>query len=148
MSQETYHSHGVRFRYPADWELIEQSQDNELSITVASPETSFWSLTLLSDGPSPERIMDSAVVAFEDEYEELDIYNSEASICDRRSVARDVEFVCLELVNSAFLRAFRLGERSALVLYQGTDHELEETLEILEGISSSLHCEEDESLFR
>lgn len=147
MTQETYHSYGVRFRYPSQWELTEHRQDDELSITVASPETSFWSLTLLPDGPSPDEIMASAVVAFEDEYEEIDIYKCEASICDRRSVARDVEFVCLELVNSAFLRAVRLGERSALVLYQGTDHELEETRETLEEISSSLHFEEDESLF-
>ena len=147
MTHEIYRSHGVRFQYPDYWELTEQRQENELSITVSSPETSFWSLTLLPDGPSPDEIMASAMVAFEDEYEELDIYPSEASICDRRSVARDVEFVCLELVNSAFLRAFRLGERSALVLYQGTDHELEETRETLEEITSSLHCEEDESLF-
>lgn len=147
MTHETYRSHGVRFEYPAHWELSEQRQNNELSINVSSPETSFWSLTLLADGPAPEQVVASAVVAFEDEYPELDIYESEVQICDRRSVARDIEFVCLELVNSAFLRAFRLGERSALVLYQGTDHELKETLETLEAISSSLHWEEDEAVF-
>jgi hypothetical protein len=59
-----------------------------------------------------------------------------------------VEFVCLELVNSAFLRAFRLGESSALVLYQGTDHELEDTRPILEEISASLQWEADEDLFQ
>jgi hypothetical protein len=34
------------------------------------------------------------------------------------------------------------------VLYQGTDHELEDTRQILEEISSSLYWEADEELFQ
>ena len=50
----------------------------------------------------------------------------------------DVEFVCLELVNTATLRALESDDFTALVLYQGTDHELEATRALLEGITSSL----------
>jgi len=44
----------------------------------------------------------------------------------------------MDLVNSAFLRAFRAFGGTILLLYQGTDRELEETLSILESISESL----------
>lgn len=145
--QNVYHEHGVRFRYPSGWELTEQHVDNEVTITVSSPETSFWALVLHFEGPRPEDLIESALDAFREEYEELDIYSTEAMLCHRANVARDVEFVCFELINSAFLRAFRTGRFSALVLYQGTDHELEQTRETLESISASLRLEGDEDLF-
>ncbi len=36
--EETYEGNGVRFRYPALWELVEQEDEESTSITVASPE--------------------------------------------------------------------------------------------------------------
>lgn len=145
---QLYRSNGVRFRYPDDWELNEeQSIENEVSITVSSSETSFWSLTLFLDGELPEVLVESAIEAFREEYEELDIYTAEADYCHRTNIARDVEFVCFELMNSAFLRAFRSGSFSVLILYQGNDQELEETKSILEEISASLECASDEAIF-
>ena len=142
--QEVYQGHGVGFRYPAAWELSEQRAGNEVTITVSSAETSFWSVVLCSDAPRPEDLIESALEAFRDEYEELDIYDAQASMCRRPTIACDLEFVCLELINSAFLRAFRAGSLSVLVLYQGTDYELEDTQQILEAISASLRCDGDE----
>jgi hypothetical protein len=143
---EVYEANGVRFRYPGLWEISEEQSDDELTITVASPETSFWSLTLMPRRPRPEEVIESAVKAFQEEYDELDVYASEVELCHRTSVARDVEFVCLELLNSAFLRAFRTSRFSTLVYYQGTDQELEETRAILESITASLECDGEDSL--
>ena len=60
---ETYQGHGIRFRYPAYWELLEQEEGESTSITVASPETSFWSISLFRDSPSPQQVVASAVEA-------------------------------------------------------------------------------------
>jgi len=146
-SDEVYDSNGVRFRYPAWWELDEQIQGNEVSITVSSPGTAFWSLTLLLEAPLPENVIESALQVYREEYEEIDIYPIETMLCHRSNVARDLEFVCLELINSAYLRAFRTGEFTALILYQGTDAELQACKQILEEISDSLECEGDEAIF-
>ena len=143
---ELYSSHGVQFRFPSFWELSEESAGNELTITVSSPETSFWSLTLIRDKPRPEDVIKSAVAALREEYDELDDYASQVKLCGRDSVACDHEFVCLEMLNSAYLRAFRTDDFSALIYYQGTDQELAETRSILESISSSLKCDDDEGL--
>ena len=135
---EMYHAHGVRFRFPVSWKLSEQARERETTITVESPDTSFWSLCLFFDGPPPEQILETAVAALEQDYDEIDVYPATARLCDRDSLARDAEFVCLELINSAFLRAFQTEDFTALVYYQGTDHELEHTRPVLERISESL----------
>jgi hypothetical protein len=139
---ETYHSHGIRFDYPESWELSEQRDQGEATITVESPETSFWSLSLFFGGTTPEDVIDTAVSAIEEAYEEVDVYPSNARIGEHESIARDVEFVCFELINSAFLRAFQTDEFTALIYYQGTDHELADSRPILEAISASLRCDD------
>lgn len=138
---EIYQAHGVQFRYPGFWELSEQRDRDRLSITVSSPGTSFWSLSLFFDDPLPVDLVDSAVQAFREEYDELDVYPAPKRIGAYGCVGRDVQFVCLELINSAFLRAFRADAGTAFVLYQGTDHELEETGPILQAISASLRLD-------
>ncbi len=49
-----YESRGMKFRYPDGWELNEERRDRKITVTVASPQTSFWSLTLFFDCLSPE----------------------------------------------------------------------------------------------
>jgi hypothetical protein len=136
--EEIYEGHGIRFRYPAYWELTEQEDDEATSITVASPDTSFWSISLFREGPTPHQVLDSAVEAFQEEYAEADVYPSTARIGDRAGVARDVDFVCFELINSAFIRSFQTAHYTVLVLYPGFDAELETTRPLLEAISASL----------
>lgn len=138
-----YELHGVRFQFPEVWEVNEDKTEKQISITVSTPGTSFWMLTLFLDGASEDQLIESALDAFRDEYEELDIYPVEERVCGRGSLARDLEFVCLELLNSAFLRAVQTEHFSALILYQGTDHELKETRAELEKISQSLEFDGD-----
>jgi hypothetical protein len=140
---ETYKGHGIRFRYPASWELVEQEDGESTSITVASPDTSFWSVSLFPEGPSPEQVVASAVEAFREEYDEVDVYPSEEKMGDRPGTALDVDFVCFELINSAFLRSFQTDRLTVLVLYQGFDGELAETRPLLEAISASLALEDE-----
>jgi hypothetical protein len=147
--QASYHAHGVRFRYPDDWELSEQREGEQISITVSSPQTAFWTVSLFPGRPEPEDIVAAALDAFHEEYDELDDYPSKVRVCKRPTVARDVDFVCLELLNSAGIRAFRAPAFTVLVLFQLTDAERQETAPILERITKSLSCpaldEEDEA---
>ncbi|HTI50884.1 MAG TPA: hypothetical protein VL475_08035 [Planctomycetaceae bacterium] len=137
MSQ-LYSKHGLQFRYPPGWEVSEQREEGQVSITVSSPHTSFWTVTLLTDRPEPEDIVAAVLDAFEEEYEELDVYPSKARIGRRPTAARDIDFVCLELLNVARVRAFRTPDFTVMVLYQGTDGEFAESGPILERITKSL----------
>jgi len=145
--QQIYEANGVRFRYPADWELQEQPTEGGVCITVDSPETSFWSIVLEPDGPDPEQLLQAAVAAFREEYSELDSHPVHSRISHRSALGRDIEFVCLDMLNTACLRAFRTGNFTVFILFQGCDDELEETRETLDAITASLTCKGDELLF-
>lgn len=137
-----YTQYGIRFEYPEDWQMDDGEAADARTITVNSGETSFWCLSIFEDCPSIESVLDAAIAAFEEEYEEVDVSATEEthldSFVDQEIVARDVEFVCLELVNTACLRAIAAEQFTLLVLYQGTDFELAQTGRTLERITESL----------
>ncbi len=135
---EEYRNNGVSFRYPGHWDLTEDRTDEEVFVTVSSPETSFWTLTLFFDRPEPNRVLESAISEYRSEYDDVDLYPTEAKFGDCQGQGYDLEFFCYELTNSVFLRACRTGRFTALVLSQGTDVELEETRYLLDGITDSL----------
>ena len=129
---------GLRFRYPVDWELTEQIGETEANITVSSSGTAFWSVTVLRERPEPFDVLRAALLAFEDEYDELDIRESEVELASRRVASVEVEFVCLELLNTACLHAFQTDRATILVLHQFNDDDSDEYEPILEQISQSL----------
>jgi len=135
-----YRSHGVTFRYPDEWELSEQDTGEQISITVSSPQTAFWTVSIFPDRPDPADIVAAALDAFHDEYDELDDYPAKVRLCRSPTVARDIDFVCLELLNIAGVRAFRTRDFTVLVLFQLTEREREEIGPILDHITQSLAC--------
>jgi hypothetical protein len=138
---EEYAQHGVRFQYPDSWELAEQPNDDGVAVTVSGLGTCFWMLQLFLDAPPPDHVISQAVDAFRDEYDEMDFYPVSDKLCDRPASGGDIEFVCLELINGASVRACQTDQFTVLVLFQGTDSELEETRETLEAITASLQCD-------
>jgi len=132
----------IRFEYPSDWEVDVASTDEGSVVTAASGETAFWSLALFPKRPGVERVMNSALEAFRDDYDELDIYD-EGSDEARRSKECSLEFVCHELIAGAHLHAFASPAGTALVLYQFADVEREHVSGVLEAISESLEFVDD-----
>lgn len=144
---EVYNNNGIEFRYPDFWELIEEKSENELTININSPETSFWSLTLYYDGIDPEAVMKTALDAFESEYENLDQELADDTICQRKCLGYDLNFICHDLTNSVFLRTFRTAGFTVFLYYQATDDELDESHPLFKGICTSLKCEDDHLIF-
>lgn len=143
MSQQ-YAGHGIGFEYPESWTIHEAEESGQISISALSSGTSFWSVHLCKEDQEPATLIETALDAFREEYKDLDVYEAEVNLCQQPTVARDLDFVCLDLVNRAFLRAFRASGSVILILYQGTDFELELTLPDLESISESLVCQAEE----
>ena len=136
-----YQGHGIQFRYPGNWTVTEDVGPDETTISVQSPGVSYWSLTLIDDAPDPSHIVDTVLGAYRDEYSDIDIYEPTP---DYRShaVTRDIDFVCLDLMNSASVMAFRTNRRTVLVVSQGTDRELDLTRSVMLSMTESLLCEE------
>ena len=142
-----YSNYGVRFRFPSAWELSEETSSDETTISVQSYGTSFWTIVLFKSRPDPEAVLDTVVAAFEQDYEEVDVLTAVGSLSGLPSLGRDLDFVCYDLLNSATLRAFQTSNQTVLVMFQGTDHELETTRPQLESISASLECDDEDDVW-
>ncbi len=146
--EQCYTGLGLRFRYPSDWALSEELGELEANVTVSSPQTAFWSVTILRQRPQPRDVLRAAILAFEEEYDELDIVESEIEVAQQRVLAIEIDFVCLELTNTAFLCAFETARFTVLVVTQLNDVELEAYESLLEQITASLSCEADFAAWR
>jgi hypothetical protein len=138
-----YAGYGVRFQYPRNWTLTEETGPDQTTITVQSPETSYWTLSLFQDRPDPERIVESVMEAYQSLYEDLDVYEPEAQVLGFPAITRELDFVCLDLVNTAAMIAFQAIDQSVLVIFQGEDRELESTRPVMEAITRTLLCDMD-----
>ncbi|MCA9040732.1 MAG: hypothetical protein KDA65_10325 [Planctomycetaceae bacterium] len=139
---ETYQQHGVKFFYPADWTLEEQTSAEEIQVLVQSPESAFWVLNLYFERPDLDELIQSAVETYRNEYQEIDIDQSEQTVGDHLSLAVDIEFLCLDLPNTAFIRTFVTDRFTVLILAQYPGGETG-TEAILHQMTQSLRCEED-----
>jgi hypothetical protein len=128
---------GVQFQYPEGWSLEAGDEARGDEVTVYSPGGAFWSLTI-RDGSDPAEMMDIVVEAMRDEYDELDSENVEDSIAGEELSGCDINFYCLDLTNTAQVRAFCRGEKTYLMIWQAEDREFEEIAPIFRAIATSL----------
>ena len=136
-----YRAHGIQFHHPGDWTVTEDVGPDETTISVQSSGVSYWSLTLIDDAPDPSDVIDTVLGAYRGEYPDIDVDEPPPKF-RFPAVARDIDFVCLDLVNSASVMAFRTNRRTVLVVSQGTDREWEFTRPVMESMTESLLCEE------
>lgn len=136
---QEFTGHGIRFRYPESWSIIDESTDEKSTITVQSDGTAFWTVAVFAEAPPPERLVESAVSAYREDYTELDVYPLQQKTGAHGSVvARDLEFVCLELIAAAHVEAFESGGNTVLVLFQASDAELASRRHVLDAMTASL----------
>lgn len=203
-----YEAHGLRFLYPENWQLDEQLGDAVLSISVQSPDTAFWMISLYESQPaatdtaedhlsptdlakrqpqsatdlaeapsatdvaprSPDRatpregqpaatdvpkeqppatdtaethraatdVADEALAALREDYPELDADPARETIAGQPAVGHNISFVSLDFINTCWTRAFRLPNRTVLILSQANDRELPQAQLVLRAISKSL----------
>lgn len=137
-----YHERGLSFRYPRGWELSEEAHGSQRTITLQTAGASFWSLTLFDDRLEPDQILDSILQAFQEDYEDVDVYPVQTKVLNQPAAAADLDFVYLDLVNSVSIRAFQTDDRSAVVLFQGTDAELDILRDQFDAVTASLAFDE------
>jgi hypothetical protein len=72
------------------------------------------------------------------EYPGVDIYRQESPLTEVPTASCDLDFMYLDLVNSASLQSIGLAEFTALVVFQGEGREFEQRQEEYEAVMRSL----------
>jgi hypothetical protein len=128
---------GVRFQYPESWALEAGDEADGEEVTVYSPGGAFWSLTIHERG-EPGELMDIVVQAMCEEYDDLDSEEVEDSIAGQELSGFDLNFYCLDLTNTAQIRAFQRGAKTYLMIWQAEDREFDMIAPIFRAIATSL----------
>jgi hypothetical protein len=136
----TYENHGIQFLYPENWKLEEQQGQGQWTVSVQSPQTAFWSITVDETGRSPEALAADAVETLRHEYPPLDVSEVKERVGRWDAVGHDVAFFCLDLTNTGGIRAFRVDARSVLLLFQANDTEWEQVKLVFRAMAESLQC--------
>ncbi len=145
MSTQTYDNHGVRFDYPASWE-VEVTEDGEVvSVAVSIPDgLGFVVITTDTACPDPALASAEALEALREEYPNLDSNQVMEVINGQTTIGHDVEFFTLDMTNSAKIRCFRTPRRTVLCFGQWSDLGREETGDQIRDILHSIEETEGE----
>jgi hypothetical protein len=130
---------GICFEFPENWQVnLPTEAAGDVSITVSSPETAFWSLTRYRSTVNPTELLEQVLATMKDEYAELEFNTVTDNIEDQPMVGYDLNFFCLDLSNTAWFRGFQREEITYLLFCQAEDREMERVQLVLQAMTVSL----------
>lgn len=130
---------GIRFEFPENWDVDAPAEAaGDVSITVSSPETAFWSLTRYHDTVNPTELLEQVLAAMKDEYALLEFDTAADKFEDQSMVGYDINFFYLDLSNTAWFRGFQREGITYLLLCQAEDREMERVRPVLQAMTVSL----------
>jgi hypothetical protein len=129
---------GISFQYPENWRREREEIDGGWLVTVQSPGTSFLMLCRRDDLPAPAQLADEALADLRASYPELEAEPGSSKLAGRTAMGHDVRFFLLDLTNSCWIRTFRTGDATLLVMWQVNDLEMDEYEPVMRAICTSL----------
>ena len=130
---------GIRFEFPENWEVDAPAEaTGDVSITVSSPETAFWSLTRYQGTLDPTELLEQVLATMKDEYAFLEFETAAENVENQTMVGYDLNFFCLDLSNTAWFRGFQREKATYLLFCQAEDREMEQVEPVLHAMTVSL----------
>lgn len=139
MNTLAYGDKGLRFDYPENWEF-EGSEEGEIrTLSAVEPDgLAFVIITIDPARPDPAEIAAVALETMREDYPDLDSLPVAESFNGHAAVGHDVEFMTLDLSNSAVIRCFRTSSRTILAFGQWSDLSFDDLGELVRNILHSI----------
>jgi len=134
-----FNKFGIHFQYPENWTLeTDSSAPGRQTVSVYSPGGGFWTVALSPHDSDPAKLAETALETIAHEYDELDSEQASESIGDVDLVGYDLNFYCLDLTNTAWIRAGRTSRATYLVICQAEDREFDQISPVFRAMTTSL----------
>lgn len=144
MAVSIYDDHGVRFEYPSAWETEVTGDGPVTTVDAQHPNGIAFLMVRIDDScPDPDLVADSALEAMREEYPDLDADPVVETLNEHPAPGYDVEFLSLDISNTACIRCFQTPHRTVLVFGQWADLGEENLSELVGGMIRSLEETED-----
>jgi len=128
----------IRFEYPDNWSVEESSDTQTEQVVVSSPHSAFWQLSKQPAHTAMEGCFDEALAALRSEYHDMEVEPAHDSIEGHELVGFDVNFICLDLTNTCWLRGFQFADSTYLLLCQAEDSEFEQISPVFRAMLASM----------
>jgi len=134
-----FNKFGIHFQYPENWTLeTDSAAPGRQAVTVYSLGGGFWTVSLAPSDSVPAQLAETALDTIKREYDELDSETTSESIGDVDLIGYDLNFYCLDLTNTAWIRAGRTSRAAYLVICQAEDREFDQISPVFRAMTTSL----------
>jgi hypothetical protein len=133
---------GVRFQYPANWQLTREDSANGWTVTVQSPDTAFFLVSFDAEMPEPTLMVETALEALRSEYPELEAEDALESLAGQPALGHDIRFFSLDLTVTCGTRSFYSDRGTIFVIWQANDLEQDTIALVFRAMCASLRVEE------
>lgn len=133
-----YEKEGVSFQYPENWSLDEVLNEDSTDVTIHSPAGAVWSIAIFPKSCDPSHVAAESLKAMQAEYPDLESEAVEETLADLALIGFDIDFICLDLIVTGTLRAFRLGDHTICVTAQAESRDYDALAEVFRAMTFSL----------
>ena len=134
-----YENLGIRFLYPENWSVVDEERDGwPRSVTVQSPETSFWTLLVYPPRQASGPIIDHVIESIRETYEDLEVLEAKEVIGDIAASGVDICFFYLDLLVEAKIRVLSTPSATLLWHYQAESREFDKMEAVFQAMAVSL----------
>lgn len=130
---------GVSFDYPENWALeVSESDEQGRQVVVSGPGTAFWQLSKHPRDVELEALFDEALAALRSDYQEIEAWPASSEVDGRSWDGYDVNFYCLDLTVTCWLRGLADSSANYLLICQAEDREMESVAPVFTAMLFSL----------
>lgn len=134
-----YENFGVRFLYPENWSIIDVEDDGwPQTVTVQSPQTSFWSLHVYPPDSELKPIVTELIAAIQEEFRDIEVLPAKETFAETPTTGVDLAFFYLDLLVEAKIRCLRTPSSTLVWLYQAESREFETSEAVFQAITISM----------
>ncbi len=134
-----YDKLNIRFQYPENWTLeADDVSSGKQAVSVYSPGGAFWTVVTHQVDTNAAEIAETALQAMRDEYDELDSEETREEILGVEIIGYDLNFYCLDLTNTAWIRVGCSSKAMYLIICQADDREFAKMAPVFQAMITSL----------
>ena len=134
-----YDKLGLKFLYPENWTLIDDSADSPRVITLETPDGSnTWSVHLYPTGTDGDLVLKEALDSLQQTYEDLEVAPHSQQLGELEATGVEVMFYCLDFLIRAQLHILQTPHDMVLIWAQAEDRDFDQQQIVFQAITISL----------
>lgn len=127
---------GLEFDYPDNWSVVPDT-DDAAAVTAQAPDGGFWSVSAHPAGTDPESLAEAVSQQMQEEYRDLDTEAASDDVAGHLLGGFDFNFYCLDLTNTAQVRALATPTATYVVFCQAEDREWDQISPVFAAMTAS-----------